>query len=249
MKGVTHVAIYAISDLHLSFNKEVDLYHIQPEADILKPMDVFGWTEHYNTIRDHWLQEVDEGDTVLIPGDISWAMKMEQARYDFGWIDQLPGRKVCSPGNHCYYVQSKAKVRKALPQRIEWLDGDYTVVEGKVLVATRGWNLPGDRYWEEERDRRIYDRQVGRLRMALEVAAKEEPDRERIAMIHYPPVSKHSSNSEFMEVMRQFGVTTCLYGHLHGGATKEAIEGEIDGIKLHLVSCDHLHFRPLKLSV
>lgn len=99
---------------------------------------------HFDRIRDNWLNTVTEEDTVLIPGDISWALKLEQAKYDFGWIDQLPGRKVMSPGNHCYYAASKSKVRQSLPAGMEWIDGDYTVVGDYAVVATRGWILPED---------------------------------------------------------------------------------------------------------
>ena len=241
------MAIYAISDLHLSFNKPVNLYGIHPEQDIEKPMEKFGWDAHYNQIRDHWLSEVRETDTVLIPGDISWAMRLEVARYDFEWINQLPGKKVMSPGNHCYFVQSKKKVREFLPANMEWIDADYTVVGEKAVAATRGWNLPGDQIFNEEEDRRIYTRQVGRLQMALEAAHKEYPTHEKWVMIHYPPLTKTATESGFMDVMKKYNVQLCVYGHLHGMGVKEAIQGNVDGIELRLVSCDALGFKPLRL--
>lgn len=241
------MAIYALSDLHLSFNKPVPLYGIDPEQDIEKPMDVFGWDRHYEKIRDHWLEIVQPEDTVLIPGDISWAMKIEVAKYDFDWISQLPGRKVMSPGNHCYYAQSKKKVREALPEGMEWIDADYTIVEGIVIAGTRGWNLPGDRFYKEEEDRKIYERQVGRLRMALQAAHKARPDCEKIVMLHFPPITKHSTESGFMEVMKEYGVALCVYGHMHGKSADEAIQGMVDGIELKLVACDAIQFCPVKL--
>lgn len=242
------VAIYGISDLHLSFNKSVGLYTINHEEDIDKPMDVFGWHHHYEHLRDHWQEVVGPEDTVLIPGDISWGLRLEEAWYDFSWIAQLPGKKVFSPGNHCYYAQSKKKVRQMLPEGMTWIDADYTLVEGFVVAATRGWSLPGDRFWEEERDRRIYERQVGRLRIALESAAREEPDKARIVMLHYPPVTKSIPTSGFLDLLQEFEVTTCLYGHLHGRAAREAVEGEYEGIKLQLVACDYLDFRPVPVA-
>lgn len=242
------MTIYAISDLHLSFNKPVDLFQINHDEDVEKPMDVFGWKRHYNKVRDHWLEVVKPEDTVLIPGDISWGLKLEQAQHDFAWLAQLPGHKILSPGNHCYYAQSKKKVREVLPEGMEWIDADYTIVEEWVVAATRGWNLPGDRFWEEERDRRIYERQVGRLRIALESAAREEPTRERIVMLHYPPATQSIPTSGFLEVLQEFEVKTCLYGHLHGRAAKEGIEGNYKGINLQLVSCDHLKFRPIQVA-
>ena len=241
------MAIYALSDLHLSFNRQVSLYDIDPKMDIDKPMDVFGWDQHYNQIRDHWLNTVKPEDTVLIPGDISWAMKLDVACYDFGWIHQLPGKKVLSPGNHCYYAQSKKKVRQMLPEGMEWIDADYTLVEGKVVAGTRGWTLPGDKFYIEENDRKIYERQVGRLEIALEMAEREEPDKEKIVMLHYPPITPMASESGFMDIMKKFGVKLCVYGHLHGKAHEDAIEGNVNGIELRLVSCDAVHFCPVKI--
>jgi predicted phosphohydrolase len=241
------LAIYALSDLHLSFNKPVSLYGINPLEDIDKPMDVFGWDRHYEKIRDHWLRVVSPNDTVLIPGDISWAMKLDVARYDFAWIHQLPGRKVMSPGNHCYYASSKKKVREALPEGMEWIDADYTLVEGLVVAGTRGWTLPGDRFYIEEEDRKIYERQVGRLKIALESAMREHPDKEKIVMLHFPPLTQTATESGFMEVMKEYGVTICVYGHMHGKARDEAIQGVVDGIELKLVACDAIDFCPVKI--
>jgi predicted phosphohydrolase len=241
------LAIYALSDLHLSFNKPVTLYNIDPEKDVDKPMDVFGWNRHYDRIRDHWLQVVGPEDTVLIPGDISWAMRLETAMNDFGWIARLPGRKILSPGNHCYYYHSKKKLRDMLPERMEWIDADYTLAEGIVVAGTRGWMLPGDPSFKEEEDRKIYLRQVGRLRLALEAAAKEHPDKERIVMLHFPPITRSAGESGFMDVMKAFDVTLCVYGHMHGRAAEEAIQGVVDGIELKLVACDALDFCPVKI--
>jgi predicted phosphohydrolase len=242
------LAIYAISDLHLSFNKPVDLFdEIDPKRDQHKPMDVFGWERHYERIRDCWLKTVGPDDTVLIPGDISWAMRLEEARHDFAWINQLPGRKVMSPGNHCYYAHSKKKVRDALPEGMEWIDADYTLAEGMVVAGTRGWTLPGDRFFKEEEDRRIYERQVGRLRIALEMAAKDHPDKEILVMLHFPPLTRSATESGFFELLKEFGVRLCIFGHMHGKAAEEAVQGTVDGVELRLVACDYLRFCPVLL--
>lgn len=242
------MGIYGLSDLHLSFNKQVKLEGIDPEKDITKPMDVFGWDQHYDQIRDHWLQTVTSADTVLIPGDISWALKIEQAQYDFGWIAQLPGKKILSPGNHCYYAHSKKKVREALPEGMVWIDADYTIVEEYVVVATRGWILPGEPSYQPETDEKIYNRQVGRLKLALEAARKAHPTKKIIAMLHFPPVTAKVSHSDFLSLMQSYEVKLCVYGHLHGAAAKEAVEGNIGGVELRLVACDALNFQPLFLS-
>ncbi|MBD1373207.1 metallophosphoesterase [Hazenella sp. IB182357] len=242
------MTIFALSDPHLSFNKAVNLYNVDPSKDIDKPMDIFGWDKHYDQIRDHWLDVVKEEDTVLIPGDISWAMKIEKAIHDFKWINQLPGRKIMSPGNHCYYAHSKKKIRDALPPNMEWIDADYTIVEGRIIAGTRGWNLPGDRFYKEEDDRKIYERQIGRLRIALQEATKKHPGSEKWVMLHYPPITKRATESGFMDVMKEFGVTLCVYGHLHGKAIYDAIQGNVDGVELKLVACDAIGFRPLHLE-
>ncbi|WP_245838680.1 metallophosphoesterase [Marininema halotolerans] len=243
------MSLFAISDLHLSFNKPVGLTNIDHEKDIEKPMDVFGWDHHYDRVRDAWLEVVAEGDTVLIPGDISWALRLEQARYDFDWINALPGRKILSPGNHCYYAQSKKKVRQTLPEQMEWIDADYTLAEGYIIAGTRGWNLPGEPGWDESSDRRIYDRQIGRLEMALSAAVKDHPEKERIVMLHYPPVTPKIPDSDFMRVMRDYQVKTCLYGHLHGRSHRDALVGEYGGLHLQLVSCDYLDFKPVPVHL
>lgn len=242
------MSIYGLSDLHLSFNKSVDLYRIHPDEDINKPMDIFGWNQHYIRIRDNWLKTIQAEDTVLIPGDISWALRIEQAKHDFNWIAQLPGKKVLSPGNHCYYAQSKKKVREALPEGLAWIDADYILVEEYVVVGTRGWILPGDPYFQPETDQRIYNRQVGRLKLALEAAHLAYPNRPIIAMLHYPPLTAKVNDSDFFQVMKAYHVKLCIYGHLHGEAAQEAIEGNIEGIELRLVACDALQFCPLPLS-
>ncbi|WP_124727186.1 metallophosphoesterase [Staphylospora marina] len=241
------LAIFALSDLHLSFKRPVTLYDIDHERDVDKPMDVFGWTRHYDRIRDSWLRVVGPDDTVLIPGDISWAMRMETAMNDFGWIAGLPGKKVLSPGNHCYYYSSKKKLREMLPEGMTWIDADHVEVEGKVIAGTRGWTLPGDPFFKEEEDRKIYLRQVGRLRIALESAVREHPGREIIVMLHFPPLTRSCTESGFMDVMKEFGVSLCVYGHMHGKAAEEAIQGVTEGVELKLVACDHLDFCPVKI--
>lgn len=239
------MSIYALGDLHLSFNKAVSLHNIDAHQDQYKPMDVFGWERHFDRIRDNWLKKVTEDDTVLIPGDISWAMKVEQAKYDFGWIDQLPGRKVLSPGNHCYYASSKNKVRQALPARMDWLDGDCTLVENYVVAGTRGWILPHDPSWDETSDRKIYERQAGRLRLALESAKQHYPNYPIIVMLHFPPVTTSMLHSDFFDLLQQYGVELCVYGHLHGNGHRFAVNGEVNGVELRLVSCDYLDFSPI----
>ncbi|SHE46191.1 hypothetical protein SAMN05444392_101564 [Seinonella peptonophila] len=243
------MAIFGLSDLHLSFRHKVNLYQIDPKQDIEKPMDIFDWNPRYfDLIRDHWVEHVGVSDTVLIPGDISWGLRLSEAVWDFDWIAQLPGNKVLSPGNHCYYAHSKKKVREALPEGMEWIDADWTLVEDYVVVATRGWNLPGDYSFQEQTDRKIYERQVGRLQLALTDARKHHPDRPIICMLHYPPLTKGCTESGFFQLLKEFSVRLCLFGHLHGSSAYDAIQGNIDEVQLCLVACDYLKFAPLDLT-
>ena len=240
------MSIFAISDLHLSFNKKVGLKNINPKEDIYKPMEVFGWYKHYDLISSNWLKHVTDKDTVLIPGDISWAMKIEQVINDFHWLSLLPGRKVLSPGNHCYYAASKRKLAKVLPSGMYWLDGDFLEIEGKFIVATRGWILPGEDNFTAN-DMKIYLRQAGRLKMALESCLKHSHGKDIIAMLHFPPITKNITKSLFLDLMLDYKVTICVYGHLHGLNIKDAVEGNISGIEFRLVSCDAIGFKPLKI--
>lgn len=240
------MTIFALSDPHFSFKRDVGLFEtIDPERDIHKPMELFGWERHYEKIRDQWIATVQSEDTVLIPGDISWALRISDAMPDFNYIDQLPGKKVLSPGNHCYYAQTKSKVRKALPSSMKWIDGDYTLVGEHVVVATRGWNLPGDRFFDQEKDQKIYLRQVGRLAMALSTARKDHPAKPIIAMLHYPPLTKQTKDSGFFQLLKEYQVDLCIYGHLHGKAAQDAVQGLFDGVQLQLVACDYLQFAPM----
>lgn len=230
--------IFAISDLHLA-------------VSIDKPMDIFGprWSNYMERLKTEWSQDVGEEDTVLIPGDISWATYLEQAVEDFRLIDSLPGRKIISKGNHDYWWTTMNKLQGFVERfgfsSIRFMHNNSFKLGKNVICGTRGWKVPGDEDFSAE-DRKIYQRELQRLELSLKSAGSSEED-EIIVAMHYPPVHPRDASQEFVEIMRRYRVKTCIYGHLHGEAFRNAVEGDLGGLELRLVSADYLNFKPLRL--
>lgn len=255
------MSIFAISDLHLSFC-----------PDVCKPMDIYGpeWHDHGARIEKNWRSTITEDDTVVLPGDISWGLKLEEARYDLDWIEALPGRKVIFKGNHDLWWRGITKLN-AMYETITFMQNDCYEAEGVFICGTRGWVTPdSDDYTES--DEKIYRRELLRLRASLEKAAaagvvKNEcirslsgqqetakPDdidgRRILGVLHYPPVSKASNVSGFQQIFEEFGVKNVIYGHLHGAeGFGKAIEGPFHGIRYRLVSADRLNCMPVKIQI
>lgn len=224
--------IFAISDLHLSLATD-------------KPMNIFGdnWEDHPEKIAADWLAQVSEDDLVLLPGDHSWGLKLNEAVPDLDFIGELPGRKVLIKGNHDLWWQSRKKVESVLPPSICILQNEALVFDGWTICGTRGWVTPQDERISPD-DQKVYARELLRLEMSLK---KAEPDKPIIAMLHYPPVNSAGEATEFAHLMSRYGVTMCIYGHLHGPTTRFAFEGELNGVDYHLVSADHLDFKLKRL--
>lgn len=222
--------LFAIGDLHLSHASD-------------KPMDVFGpaWDDHAARIGESWRNTVAEDDVVLIPGDISWAMQLDEARADIDFIAALPGKKILMRGNHDYWWASLAKVRAVLPRGIYALQNDAIDLGGAVIAGSRGWMCPGSSGFEPETDKKIYDREAIRLGMSLERAGE---GRRIIAMLHYPPFNEKRNSSAFTDLFEKHGVEHVVYGHLHGKSCRNAFEGVREGITYTLCSADHLGFAP-----
>ena len=229
-------SLFAIADLHLATDPSI--------AD--KSMDMFGgaWVGHAERLRDIWLRLIEPEDTVLIPGDISWALKLEDAKADFAWLDSLPGTKVLLRGNHDLWWSSMKKMR-GLYESVLFLRNDSMELENCVLCGTRGWICPGDQDFSETADRRIYERELIRLEMSLKSASA--CGKPIIAATHFPPMNRKKEPSGFTGLYKSYGVKTAVYGHLHGAAILSAPEGLIDGIDYRLVSLDRLGAAPLKL--
>ena len=222
--------VYSISDLHLS-------------GEDPKPMNVFGpqWDNHFERIRDDWTEKVTEDDLVLLPGDLSWAMKLEDALGDISSVASLPGKKVIIRGNHDYWWSSISRVREALPKGMYALQNDALSFGGVTLCGTRGWILPCET-WDRE-DERIYRRELMRLEMSLDRARSLAKDKSVVCMLHYPPLSEANPDTEVTALLERYGVSHTVYGHLHGAALKGAFRGEHNGIWYHQVSCDGTGFK------
>ncbi|MDP2891999.1 MAG: metallophosphoesterase [Bacillota bacterium] len=222
--------IYSISDLHLSENHD-------------KPMDIFGqhWEGHFEKIRDNWITHAEAEDIVLMPGDLSWAMRLSEARADFLRIAMLPGKKVILRGNHDYWWSSLSQVRSTLPPGVFALQNDCFVFGSVVIGGSRGWTCPGASGYAPE-DAKVYNRELIRMEMSLSQAAGYGGET-LIAMIHFPPFNEKREPSGFTSLFRQYGVKKVVYGHLHDKSAASAFEGEMDGISYYLVSCDHTDFK------
>lgn len=229
------MAIYAISDLHFDYSKE-------------KPMDIFGdnWVEHEAKIFKSWKEKVKEDDLVLIPGDISWALKLNEAKKDLIRIDKLPGRKIISKGNHDLWWESKRKLNALSLKTIDFLQNGHYIYEDVAITGTRGWSSKDSDEFDEH-DEKIFKRELNRLDLSLSSIKKDVS--KKIAMVHYPPFNfKDSSPNEFVDLMKKYGVDICLYGHLHAEGHKFIVEGNIEGIEFHCVSSDYLDFDLKKIK-
>lgn len=229
--------IFSLSDLHLAFESE-------------KPMDKFGenWINHAIKIKENWEQSVASTDIVLIPGDISWAMNFAQAHRDLEYLNLLPGIKYICRGNHDYWWSSSAKVNAKTGSAITALEKTAIELNDFILSATKGWNSPQWDGFKPSTDTKLYKRELERLRLALEAAAKLQKNNKPIVhMIHFPPVID-GEPTEFAEILASYNVRLCLYGHLHGQWHKK-VNMTYKGVNFKIVSADYLNFAPLDITM
>lgn len=225
------MSIYALSDLHLSFN------------DPSKSMEYFGndWKDYEKRIKENWIITVKENDTVIIPGDISWAMNLDEAKADFEYINRLPGKKIILKGNHDYYFSTFKKVEKFLEKNnldtILILHNNSYFIENWNICGTRGWGTVADSE-DKINNNKIIKRELGRLETSL-ISAKTGEN--TIVALHFPPTY------EFKELMKKYNVKKCIYGHLHGEGQYMVKEGIIDGIEYFMVSGDYTKFHLIKV--
>lgn len=227
--------IFAIGDLHLSTLAQ-------------KPMDVFGdkWRGHMPRIEAAWREKISEEDVILIPGDISWAMRFEEAIPDLDWIETLPGTKICIRGNHDYWWDRPKKLN-AYYEKIYFLQNKAYSIGKLVICGTRGWTSPNGVCFTKE-DEKIYKREIARLQLSLEEAMKYKA-KEIWVMLHYPPTYNKEIASPLIELLERYPVTRVIYGHLHDEYSwSEALQGEHKGINYELVAADYLNFTPLLLE-
>ena len=232
--------IFAISDLHLSLTSPFDPERKETPAEG-KPMSVFGtqWNNHMLRIEDAWKKTVSSGDVVLIAGDISWAMKPEEARYDLDFISHLPGRKIMIKGNHDLWWHSVGKIRKMLPDGIEVIQNDAVILPDLAVCGSRLWLLPSSSDFKKD-DEPIYRRELIRMELSLK-AAMGKPV---IAMTHFMPIGEKGERNEVIDLFRDYHVKKAVYGHLHDKSHAIAVEGDKHGISFYLTSADYISFCP-----
>lgn len=225
------MSLFAIADLHLSFGVE-------------KPMDVFsGWEDYVKRIEENWLSVVKKDDLVVVAGDISWGMNLNETLLDFEFLDKLPGNKILLKGNHDYYFDTKNKMEKFFLENgffsLKFLHNNSYEYEDYSICGTRGWvNMP----FKNSDDNKILKREAIRLKLSLD-SAKKKP----IVFLHYPPIFYNGCCEEILSVLHEKKVENVYYGHLHGEAIKYGVKGKIDGIKYSLISSDYLNFKLLKI--
>lgn len=230
--------IYAISDLHLSNSCN-------------KPMDIFGgnWEGYTEKIIENWKAKVQDDDLVLIAGDISWAMKLEEVTADLDWIDRLPGKKIIIKGNHEYWWKSISAVREILPESIMAIQNDAIKIGNYIICGTRGWTVPEKDKEPEPDDLKIYKREVERLKLTLRSAKvlKADTDAKIIAMMHFPPYNTDREPSEFTKLFEEYEVDKVIFGHLHGYVNCSLVSN-MGGVTYYFTSCDHIKNDPVLIE-
>lgn len=229
------MSIYAISDLHLSFNTN-------------KPMDIFGWNDYEEKISQDWRTNVKEEDLVLLPGDFSWEMKLENTYKDFQFINNLPGKKLLLKGNHDLWWTTLKKMREFLKEKefnnIDFIYNNSYEFENHIIAGTRGWNLVS----ENIDDKKIKDRELLRLENSIiDGIQKYGEDKPIIVCMHYPPLLKDLKNNEFTKILEKYNVKYCLYGHLHGKSHINVFDGIYNNVNYKMVSCDYTGFKLIKI--
>lgn len=220
--------VFAIGDLHLDSTHK-------------KPMNIFGdnWINHDVKIFENWVKTVTDEDIVLIPGDISWAMRIDEAEADLEILEKLPGKKICIRGNHDYWWSTKNKLKNLNLKTIEFLNNDFVIENDFIVCGCRGWDTCEPE--ENVDNEKIYKRELMRFEMSLKNTL--HTNLIKIAMLHFPPFNYDKSSNDFVDLMVKYNVDVCVYGHLHGTEGHKLVrEGVINGIKFYCVASDYLDF-------
>lgn len=223
------MALYAIGDTHLSLSCD-------------KSMDVFGgaWENYVDKLQEGF-SGINPEDTVILCGDLSWGMNLEQARADFAFLNALPGKKILLKGNHDYWWTTAAKMNRFFIENgfesFQLLHNNCHFYGDAAICGTRGW------FFEEKADPKVFNRELIRLETSL----KEAGEKDIYCFLHYPPRYQGYTCEEIIELLKKYRVKACYYGHLHGGSHRLAMEGIFDGVEYHLVAADYLAFKPKKI--
>ncbi len=228
------MSLFVLGDTHLSFGV--------PE----KPMDIFrGWENYQSLLEENWRRVVEPEDTIVLAGDISWGMTLEEAKLDFAFLHALPGRKIILKGNHDYWWNSMKKMTEFFLQNgfdsLHILHNNCYAYGEYGICGTRGWvNMPG-----ESADAKVLAREQQRLQVSLDAAAAQ--NLQPIVFLHYPPIFWSNRNEPMLQLLKEYGVNDCYYGHLHGKSHQRATRGMDEGVCYHLISGDYLQFIPEKV--
>ena len=224
------MSLFALGDTHLSLGTD-------------KPMDSFsGWNNYVSRLEKNWRALVKDEDTVVIAGDISWAMTLEESLEDFRFLDSLPGEKILIKGNHDYWWETKTKMDKFFADNgiksIRILFNNAYEVGDFCVCGTRGW------FFDDESDsqQKLISREEGRLNLSIDEA--EKTGKEPIVFLHYPPLTRANKCDEICDTLVRRGIKRCFYAHLHGVTHTLAFQGNLDGVEYSLISGDYLKFCP-----
>lgn len=234
------MSLFVLSDTHLSLYND-------------KPMDIFGnrWQDYANKLDKGWRAVVTDKDTVVISGDVSWGISLEEAKLDLQYIDSLPGQKIISKGNHDYWWSTASKINKFFDENniktIKCMHNNAFVVDGVTICGTRGWYNEGKNAPREADYDKIVAREAGRLELSIKEGLKLSENNEIIVFLHFPPVYKDYVCDEIIEVLHRYNVKNVYYGHIHGVYNLPS-SFEYDGIKFTITSADYLNFVPLLVN-
>lgn len=237
------MSLFVIGDLHLALNED-------------KPMNIFGdnWLNHDEKIKKDWESKVTEKDTVILVGDFSWSMHLKDTTKDFEFLNSLPGKKILLKGNHDLWWTTVTNMKNFLKennfQNIDFLYNNSFLIENKIITGTRGWTLNTE---DPENSKKIIKRECMRLKMSIEQGIKlYGEDKEIIVFMHYPPITNinvlKNETTDFMKIMMDYNIKRCFYAHLHGNSIKDAVEENINGIELKLISSDGLDFKLFQIK-
>ena len=254
---MSKIKIWALSDLHLAFGVPS------------KTMEAFGsaWKGYAEKMSENWKRLISADDLVLIPGDISWAMRLEEALIDLRWIDALPGQKIILKGNHDYWWGSASKLAQALPPTIRFIQNNAITWNNVTIGGSRLWDTPEyhfnsyilfqenplsklksseEREREQEEAKKTFKKELERLKLSL--CQLDPQAHTRIALTHYPPIGPHLEPSSASSILEQFNIDTCVFGHLHNVKPGSLPFGTSRGVHYVFSSCDYINFCPILIK-
>lgn len=227
------MALFAIGDTHLSLGAD-------------KSMEVFrGWENYVERLEKNWRAVVSDEDTVVIDGDISWGMHLDDCEKDFAFLHALPGRKLLIKGNHDYWWETRRKIDRFLEEHrftsMQVVFNDAVRVGDLTVCGSRGWFFD-----DESADTlKVLNRERQRLIRSIESAQSGTTP---VVFLHYPPVMDGRRCEEIFSVLTEYGIRRCYFGHIHGDTTGRYDDFTEDGVRFSLIAADRLKFCPKLVS-